>query len=144
MVIGEVKAACSGNSVELMVGECILEMTAGCGQGVIENVIRVIHLIYAVNSLETAFVKTGIVGHKRISLQQRDYFFPNVWKDRCAICIFRAQAMNLTAEPMVVLRLRVDETVKGVHYNIIAHHDNTNAANAGWLLVGSLKIQPVE
>jgi len=144
VVIGEVKAASGGNCVELMVGESILEMAAGCGQGVIENVVRIVHLIDPVDCLEATSVKRRIVGNKGITFQQRDNFFPNLGKDRSIFRVFRAQTMNFTAKPVIVLRLRMDETVEGVNYYIITHEDQANAADTGWLLVGCLKVQTVE
>ena len=61
MMAGQVVTACCGNSLKLMVGETMPEMTPRCGERIVEDVIRIVHLVDPKSGLEAAFVKTGIV-----------------------------------------------------------------------------------
>lgn len=47
--------------LKLVVGKSAAEMPAGCGQGIVEDIVKIIHLINPVNGFQAAFIKAGIV-----------------------------------------------------------------------------------
>ncbi len=59
VVTGEVVAAGSGKGLELMVRDGISEMLSGSSQGVIELIVRVIHLVYLKHIFQTPPRRTG-------------------------------------------------------------------------------------
>ena len=52
-----------------------------------EDIIRVIHLIYPKGSLEASFVKLGIVRYQWQALYMWCNLFPNIGKYRCIVSI---------------------------------------------------------
>ena len=48
------------------------------------------------------------------------YLVPDVREERSVICVIRPQPVDLLAEPGVVVRIRMDEAVEGVHHFPIA------------------------
>ena len=64
-MILEVVAAGSCNGMELVIGQRMAELSAGCCKGIVEVVVRIVHLIDPEHSLQTSFIEAGIVGHKR-------------------------------------------------------------------------------
>ena len=73
----EVVATGSCNGMELVIGQrarplvaCyrrdarMTELSAGCCEGIVKAVVRIVHLIDPEHSLQAPFIKTGIVGHK--------------------------------------------------------------------------------
>ena len=50
--------------MQLMVGEGIAELSAGCCKCVVESVVGIVHLIYSEYSFQASFVETGIVGNE--------------------------------------------------------------------------------
>ena len=65
MVVHEVIAAGCGDGLELMVGETAAEVSAGSSEGVVELIVGIVHLIHPEDSLEAAFVETGVMSHQR-------------------------------------------------------------------------------
>ena len=61
----EIIAAGCGDGLELMVGQMLAEMPARCGAGIVERVIRIVHLIDLMDGLEAAFVERTVVRHER-------------------------------------------------------------------------------
>ena len=61
----EVVATGSCNGMELVIGQRMAELSAGCCKGVVKAVIRIVHLIDLEHCFQTPFIETGIVGHKR-------------------------------------------------------------------------------
>lgn len=140
MVAGEVVAAGSGNGLQLVVREGIPEMLSGRSQGVIELIVRVIHLVYLKHIFQASLVERAIMRHKRKPLNPGCNLLPNVREDRCVLGVFFRQSMHLLAEPLIVFRFRIDETVKLVHNLPIAHNNDADAAHAGPALIGRLEI----
>ena len=129
--------------LELMIRKTAAEMLAGSGQCIVENVVRVVHLVHPVNGLQAAFIDAGVVRNKWVIFQQRMDLLPDLREHRCILRIFRSQTVHLAAEPLVVFRLRMDETVERIDDDVIADNDHANAAYAARLLVRGLEIQAV-
>ena len=140
MMPGKVVSAGCGDGLELMVGQAATKVTAGCGQRIKEPVIRIVHLIDPEHLPQTALVKTGIVGNKRQTFNHRRYLLPNRREYRRILRIFRPKTVDLPAEPLVVLRLRMDETVERIHHFPAPDNDHPYAAYTAALLVGGFKV----
>ena len=140
MVVHEVISAGCCDGLELMVGEPAAEVTSGSREGVVELVVGIVHLIYLEDSLETSLVETGVVRNQRESLDERFYLLPDVWEYGCIFSVLRSKSVNPLAEPLVVLRLGVDETVEGVHNLPVTHYHHSDGAYAGGLLVCRLEV----
>ena len=143
VVAGEVISAGGGHSLELVIGKSMAEVPAGCGEGIIEDIVRIIHLIYPVRRFEATFVKTCVVCHQGITFQQRMNLLPNLREHRRILCVLRPQAMHLAAEPLVIFRLRVDEAIERIDDDITPDNDDAHTTNAARLLVRSLEIQAI-
>lgn len=65
MMMLEVIATGCGDGLELMIGQMLAEMLARCGAGIVERVIRIVHLIDLMDGLEAAFVERTVVRHER-------------------------------------------------------------------------------
>ena len=128
MVVHEVISAGCRNGLELMVRKTAAEVSSGSREGVVELIVRVVHLIDTEHGLEAPFVETGIVRNLRESIDERFYLLPDVWEYRCIFGILRTQPVYLLAEPLVVLRLGVDETVEGVHNLSVTHYHHSDGA----------------
>ena len=50
--------------MQLMVGEGMAELSAGCGKCVIESEARIVHLIYPEGCFQASLVETGIMGYE--------------------------------------------------------------------------------
>ena len=111
MVIDEIIPAGSGGSLKLMILQFGLE-TSGSSKSIIECVIGIVHLIHLEHFLEASFVKLAVMGNKRKAFNHRCDFFPDPREDRSAVRIFCAEAMHLAAEPLVVFRFGMYQTVK--------------------------------
>ena len=140
MVVHELISAGCCDGLQLMVRKPAAEVTAGSRQGVVELIVRVVHLIYPEDSLETAFVETGVVRNEGESLDERFNLLPDVWEYRCIFSVLRPQTVNPLAEPLVVLRLGMDETVEGVHYFSVTYYHHSDGADAGRLLIRRFEV----
>ena len=140
MVVHEVISAGCGDGLELMVRKLAAEMLPGSRQGVVELVVWVVHLIYLEDSLETSFIETGVVRNQREPLDERFNLLPDVWEYRCIFGVLRPKSVYLLAEPLVILRFGMDETVEGVHNLPVTHYHHADGADAGGLLVRRLEI----
>ena len=140
MVVHEVISAGCGDGLELMVRKTAAEVTSGSREGVVELIVGIVHLIDTEHGLEAPLVETGVVRNERESLDERFYLLPDVWEYRCIFSILRAKTVYLLAEPLVVLRLGVDETVEGVHNLSVTHYHHSDGAYAGGLLVRRLEV----
>ena len=140
MVVHEVISAGCGDGLELMVRKLAAEMLPGSRQGVVELVVWVVHLIYLEDSLETSFIETGVVRNEGEALDERFNLLPDVWEYRCIFGVFRPKSVYLLAEPLVVLRLGVDETVEGIHNLPVTHYHHSDGAYTGGLLVCRLEV----
>ena len=143
MMARQVVPASRCHCLELMIRKAATEMPTGCGQCIVKNIVRIVHLVDPVNGLQAAFIEAGVVRHERVIFQQRMDLLPDLREHRCILRIFRAQAVHLAAEPLVVFRLRMDETVEGIHDDVIADDNHADAAHAARLLVRSLEVQAI-
>lgn len=140
MVVHEVISAGCGDGLQLMVEEPAAEMLPGSCEGVVELVVGIVHLIYPEDSLEAPFIEAGIVRNQRESLDERFYLLPDVWEYRCIFSILRPKTVNLLAEPLVVFRLGMDETVEGVYNLPVTNYHHPDGTYAGRLLVCRLEV----
>ena len=68
MVVHEIISAGCGDGLELMVREPATEVAAGSREGVVELIVRIVHLINSMHRLQAAFVETGVVRNEGESL----------------------------------------------------------------------------
>ena len=108
MVVLKAVAAGLGHSMELVVGQ-VTQFAAGGVKGIVETIIRVIHLIDTEHGLKAAFIKRAVVGYKRKSLYERFYLRPDLGENRRIISIGTAQSVNPLAPGVVVVGLRLDK-----------------------------------
>lgn len=140
MVPGKVISAGGGDGLQLVIGQAASEMAAAGGEGVVELVVRIAHLIHLEHLFETTLVKPGIVRHQRQAFDLRDYLLPYIREHWRVFRVLRAQAVHLLAEPLVVFRFGVDQAVETVHDFPAADDDDAHAAHAGAALVGRLEV----
>ena len=140
VVIREVKSAGGSDGLELVVREFLPKMSSRCRQRVMEFIVRIVHLIDAEHLLETAFIKGTVVRDQGKPLDKWLNLLPNEGKDWSVLRVFRSQSAYLPAEPLVVLRLGMDEAVEGVHNLPSTYDHHAHAAYAAGLLVGRLEV----
>ena len=150
VVVQEGVAAGSGDGVELVIGQALAEVPAGSGKGVQEAIAGIMKAVGAENGFEAAFVEAGVVGNKgnigrkyiRFKSGQDAVFHlvPDVREERSILGIVGTEAVDLLAEPGVVVRIRMDKAVEGVHHFPIAHDDYAHGANAGGATVSGFKV----
>ena len=140
MVAGEGVAAGGGDGLELEGWKGTAKMPFGGGQGVIKAVFWIIHLIHAMYGFETALVKSCIVGNQRKTLDQWFYLFPYFRENRRIFSVLRAQSMNLLAIPLIVFRLRVNQTIESIGNLAVTHNNNPHATHAGGALISRFKV----
>ena len=80
------------------------------------------------------------MGYEGKSLNQWLYLLPNFREDGGILCILRRETMNLGTPIIIIIGLRLNQRVEGIHDLAISDDNHTNGANAGSLVVGSLKI----
>ena len=150
VVVQEGVAAGGGDGVELVIGQALAKMAAGGGQGVQEVVAGIMDAVGAEDGFEAAFIEAGVVGHegdigrKTIGFKGRQdavfHLVPYIRKERGALSIIWPQTMDLLTEPCVVVRVRMDKAVEGVHHFPIAHDDHAHGAYAAGTAVGSFEV----
>ena len=143
MMARQVVPAGCRHCLQLMIRKAAAEMPTGSCQGVVKNIVRIIHLINPVNGFQATFIKPGVVRHKWVIFQQRMDLLPDLREHRRVLRIFRSQTVHLAAEPLVVFRLRMDETVERIDDDVIADNDHANAAHAARLLIRGLEVQAI-
>ena len=124
-----------------MVGECGPEVLPGCPQGVMEHVIRIIHLIDPEHGLEAAFIETCIVCDNRQTFYPGPDLFPHLREYRGVFGILRAQTVHLLAEPLVIFRFRMDQGIKFIHNFPVTHNHNAHRTHARRAFIGRFKVQ---
>ena len=129
-----------GDGLELVVGEAASEVSPRGQQCVVEWVIRVIHLIDAVNGLQASLVKTRVVCDQRETFNKRRDLFPDIRENRRIVGITRPQPVHALAKPAEILRLRMDQRVERIHHHAAAHDYDPYAAYTAGLLVRRLEI----
>lgn len=138
MVILHVVAAGCGRQVELVAGDA--EMVARGGKRAVEFVARVFHAVLGENGLQAPFVERTVVCHERQPLDSRLDLRPYLRKGRLAVGVTACQAVDLSGPAVVIIWRRLDQAVELVYNLASAHHDDSDAAHAGALAVGCLKI----
>ena len=51
--------------MELMIGQRMAELSAGCCKGIVEAIVRIVHLIDLEHRFQASFIEAGIVSNKR-------------------------------------------------------------------------------
>ena len=108
VMIREIIPAGGGDGLELVVGEGAAEGAAGGGEGVVEAVVWVVHAIDFEDRFQAAFVEAGVVRHEGETVDERGDLGPYRREGRCIFRVLGAETMDTHAEPLVVLRLRVN------------------------------------
>ena len=130
----------SGDGLKLMVWEPLSIIPSRCRQGIMELIVRVVHLIDAKYLLETSLVKSAVVGYERKSLDERTGFFPDIRENGSVLRILRSQAMDSPAEPLVIIRFGMDQAVESVRDPSVTYDDDPDAADAARAFVRCLEI----
>ena len=144
VVIGQVIAAGSCDRLQLVIRQTAAVMLAGCGQGIIELIVRVIHLIYSENFFQASFIELAIMGNEGKALNHRGDSLPDIWKHRSVISILLRKTMDLLAKPLIVLRFRMYQAVERIHNTAVTYDNHSHAAYAGAALVSGLEINCCE
>ena len=150
VVVQEGVAAGGGDGVELVVGKAAAEVAARSCQGVKELIARIMETVGAEDGFEAAFIEAGVVGYKgdigRETIRFKGgkdavfHLVPDIRKKRSVFSVIGAEAVDLLTEPGVVVRVRMDKTIEGVHHFPIAHDDDAHGADAAGAAVGSFEI----
>ena len=133
-----------------MAAQAAAEVVAGGCEGVQEVVAGIMEAVGAEDGFEAAFVEAGVVsyegnvGGETVGFKGCQdtvfYLIPNVREERGVLRIVGAQAVDLLTEPGIVVRIRMDKTVEGVHHFPIAHDDDAHGADAAGAAVGSFEV----
>ncbi len=108
MMLKIIAAGCS-DGLELMIGQILAEMLARGGAGVVERIVRIVHLVDLMDGLEASLVERTIMRHEWQAFDHWDNFVPDIRKHRRFICVFRGKAVYLLAKPLMIIRLRMDQ-----------------------------------
>ena len=142
-------AAGGSDSLELVVGQPVAEVAPGGGKGVQEVVAGITEAVGAEDGFEASFVEAGVVRYERnirktIGFKGRQdavfHLVPDIRKKRRVLGVIWPQAVDLLAEPGIVVRIWMNKTVEGVHHFPIAHDDDAHGADAAGAAVGSFEI----
>lgn len=139
MVVIQLIAADGSHRMQLVILQS-LHGSAGHAQGIIELIVRIIHLVHAKDCFQTAFIKRAVVGHQWQTFYQRCYLFPHLRKYRSIICIPTGQSMHLRTPVVVIVRFGIDEGVKGVNYLVVSYNDHTYRTDGRPFAVSGLKV----
>lgn len=101
------------------------KQTASNVEGVMEHIVRVVHLVNAEYCLQAILVENYVVGDERKPLYELFHLCPNTGEGRCVVGIFFAKAIGLRTPIGIEVWLWLDERVKRVCYLPIAHDNNT-------------------
>ena len=140
VMVCKVISAGGSDGLELVVREFLPKMSSRCRQRVVKFIVRIVHLIDAEYLLETAFIKKTVVGDQRQSLDKRFNLLPYEGEDGRILGVFRPEPVYLPAEPLVILRFRMDQAVESVHDLSATNDDYADAADAAGTLVGRLEV----
>jgi len=150
VVVQEGVATGGGDSLELVVRQPMAEVAAGSSEGIQEAVAGIVQAIGAEDGFEAAFIEAGVVGYEgdigRETIRFKGgkdavfHLVPDIRKKRSVFSVIGAEAVDLLTEPGVVVRVRMDKTIEGVHHFPIAHDDDAHGADAAGAAVGSFEI----
>ena len=65
VMILEIVATGGCNGVELVIGQRMTKLSAGCCKGIVKTIVRIVHLIDLEHCFQASFIETGIMGYKR-------------------------------------------------------------------------------
>lgn len=105
-----------------------------------ELIIGIVHQIHLEHRLQASLVKGRVVSHQWQSLNLWLNLSPYLWKYPGVHGILHGKSMHPSIPIGIILRLWLDETLVAIHNLTIPYYHNAYGANAGSLLVGSLKI----
>ena len=150
VVIQEGVAAGGSDGVELMVGKAAAEVAAGGGEGIQEAVAGIVQAVGTENGFEASFVEAGIVsdegniGRETVGFKGGQdavfYLVPDIREEWCVFCIIGAEAVDLLAEPGVVVRVGMNQAIERVHHVPTAHDDDAHGADAAGAAVGGFEV----
>ena len=146
VMVLEVIATGSSYGMELMIRQRTAKLPARCSQSIVKAVVRIVHLIDSEHSFQTTFVEAGIMSHEWDSgnlvsyiikiLIRKEYLnnsflqlLPYFGKHRRTLCITFRDAMYPLTPIVIIVRLRLDQTVERVNYLPITHHDHSDGAD---------------
>jgi len=64
VMVLQVIATGSGYGLQLVIGQRLAKLLAGSCQGIVEAIVRIVHLIHLEHGLQTTFVKASIMSDK--------------------------------------------------------------------------------
>lgn len=140
VVISQVIAASRCNCLQLVIQQTVAVMLTGGRKSVIELIVWVIHLIHFEHLFQAPFIEWAIVRNKRQTLNFRSNLLPDVREYRGVFSILLRKPVYLLTEPLIVFRLRVDQTVERVYNLATAYNHHPHAAHTGTALIGGLEI----
>ena len=140
MMAGEVEPARGGHGLQPMVRQQPAEVPPRRRQRIQEHVLWIIHLIHAEHRPQAPLVEARIVRHQRQPFDVGLNPLPHEGKHRRIIRIPRPQPVHPLAEPRIILRLRMDQTVESIDNAAPAHNDHPDAAHARRTLIRRLEI----
>ena len=123
VMVVQLIAASGGNGVKLMIRQ-MGESTTGGGEGVEEEVSRIIHLIDTERGAQTTLVEPTVVRHERQTLDERFYLSPHLAEHGCGGCIGLCESVNL----------------ERVGNETVPNDDQSYGADAAALVVGGFEI----
>ena len=75
-MVNKIVSTGCGNCLQLMVGKPMPKVLPGCGQRIVELIIRIVHPVHPMHGLQAAFVESGIVRHKWQAINQGRHLRP--------------------------------------------------------------------
>ena len=64
VMVFEIVAASRSNGLQLVIRQRMTELPTGSSQGIVEAIVRIVHLIDLEHCFQAAFIEVGIVGYK--------------------------------------------------------------------------------
>ena len=161
VMVLQIVATGSSNGLQLVIGQRLPELSAGSCQRIVETVVGIAHLIDFEYGLQTTFVKAGIMSDegqgsylvsyiikfliREVHLDNTFFqllpYFGKHW--RILSVAFRDAMYPLTPIILVVW-LRLDQTVERVSNLPVAYHDYSYGADTRRLLIGRLEVDGYE
>ena len=114
--------------------------TTGGPQSIIECIIGIIHAIATEDGLEAALVERFVVCNQWKPFYQRYYLRPDLRKNRSIVGIFAAESMHPCTEIGIIIGLRLNEGIEGVHDFAVTYYDHPHATDTRPLAIGGFKI----
>ncbi len=117
--------------MQLVVGQCAPEGATRRRQRIEELVFGILHCEIFVHSAQAPFVETGVMRHKRQTLNAGSNLRPHLRKLLCRAGIAVAKSVHTLAEIGVIVGHGANERVETIDHLAITHHDHTHRADAG-------------